>query len=95
MIENHTPGMIQLCQEAVIMADKITISLPSGMLTVLDELSQVWETTRSGVVAELIRMGKQQEIAKQLAIGYAEWALENQKESNLVFDAQSEVVLRD
>lgn len=46
--------------------EKITVSLLSPLLTVLERLARKWSTTRSGAVAELIRRVEKEELEEQL-----------------------------
>jgi CopG family transcriptional regulator/antitoxin EndoAI len=93
MIGCNTPGMIKSSQEAIAMADRITISLPSGMLSILDSLTKELNTTRSGAIAELIRREQNNRIEQELAKGYIELAKFNKEEAELAFPSQAEVVL--
>ena len=74
---------------------KITVSLPSPLLAVLDRLAGLWATTRSGAVAELLRRAEREELEKEMAEGYAAWAEVNRKDAEAFLPAQSEVVLRE
>ncbi|HAG11418.1 MAG TPA: CopG family transcriptional regulator [Desulfotomaculum sp.] len=95
MIDIMYSGMIALNQEVSSMSNKITISLSSMLINVLDQLACQWATTRSGAVAELLRRIKQEEIEKELAEGYAVLSEVNRKEAEVTISAQSEVVLHE
>ena len=73
---------------------KITVSLPSSLLTVLDRLAHQWATTRSGTIAELLRRAEQEELERELAEGYTAWAKVNKQEAEVFIPAQSEVIMR-
>jgi len=94
MIAGHTPGMILLSQEAIIMS-KVTISLPENLLKTLDGFAANWETSRSGAVAELISRTEKSNLENEMALGYMELANLNKNESQLHFQTQAEVVLND
>jgi hypothetical protein len=72
---------------------RFTVSLPEEQALYLKELADQWETTRSGAVLKVLKERQAQE--QLLVEGYKEMALLNQKEANLAFPAQAEVVLRD
>jgi CopG family transcriptional regulator/antitoxin EndoAI len=73
MVAGHTPSIISLPQEAVIMS-KVTISLPEKLLQALDEFALNRNTTRSGAVAELIRKMEKENLEAELTSGYMELA---------------------
>ena len=55
---------------------KVTISLPKGMLEVADRLAQERSTTRSGIIAQLLRKAEEEELESQL-MADKEWQAEN------------------
>ncbi|RKO68111.1 CopG family ribbon-helix-helix protein [Desulfofundulus salinus] len=95
MIDVMTPGMVGFDREEVLAMEKITVSLPSPLLAVLDGLARKWSTTRSDAVAELIRRVEQEELEEQLKEGYLALAEANRKDAGFFLHAQAEVVLRD
>jgi len=94
MIAGHTPGMILLSQEAIIMS-KVTISLPENLLKTLDGFAANWETSRSGAVAELIFRAEKINLEAEMALGYKELAELNKIEAQSNLLAQLEVVNND
>jgi len=95
MVDIMSTGMIALNREVLSMSSKITISLSSTLITVLDQLACQWATTRSGAVAELLRRIKQEEMEKELAEGYTVLLEVNLKEAEAFLSAQSEAVLHE
>jgi CopG family transcriptional regulator/antitoxin EndoAI len=77
------------------MADRITINLPSDMVSFLDGLTKELNTTRSGAIAELIRKEQNNKIEQELAKGYIELAKFNKEEAELAFPSQAEVVINE
>lgn len=73
------------------MAQKLTVSIPDGLVCVLDRLTAVWGTTRSGVFARLLREAERKLIEEEMAEGYRALAGED---AELYLPAQAEVVLR-
>jgi metal-responsive CopG/Arc/MetJ family transcriptional regulator len=69
--------MIESPQGGVNMTVRLTLSLSSEILNILDNLAKELETTRSGAVTELI-------YRYNLAKGYAEWAETNKKEAEFI-----------
>lgn len=92
MIDIMPSGMITLNQEVFSMSNKITVSLSSPLIAVLDQLACQWTTTRSGAVAELIRRIKREEMEKEMAEGYTAWAEVNLKDAKVSLSAQAEVI---
>jgi CopG family transcriptional regulator/antitoxin EndoAI len=86
--------MIRSYQEVVSVSTKITVSLPDPLLTVLDQLARKWNTTRSGAVAELLRLAERRELEEQMKEGYLALAESHQADIELFFPAQAEAVLR-
>ncbi|MCL6448579.1 MAG: ribbon-helix-helix domain-containing protein [Armatimonadetes bacterium] len=91
MIDVMPSGMITLNREVSSMS-KITVSLPSPLLAVLDRLAHLWATTRSGAVAELLRRAEREELEKEMAEGYAAWAEVNRNDAEAFLSAQIEAV---
>lgn len=94
MIDGMPPGMIHSYQEVMSVSAKITVSLPDPLLTVLDRLARKWNTTRSGAVAELLRLAERRELEEQMKEGYLALAESHQADAELFFPAQAEAVLR-
>jgi len=87
--------MIHSCREVISVSAKITVSLSDPLLTVLDRLAQKWNTTRSGAVAELLRLAERRELEEQMKEGYLALAESHRADAQLFFPAQAEAVLRD
>jgi len=94
MLDGNTGGMITYHQEVGVMA-KFTVSVPDGMLELIERLMAEWNTTRSGVVAELLRWYGEQKTAELMAEGYRAAAEESCRQVEEYLPAQAEVVLRD
>ncbi len=76
-------------------ASKITISLPTSLLDLADRLAKEHSTTRSGVIAELLKREERAEIEELMARGYREWGDENRREAEEAMGLTGEVALRD
>ncbi|PKB68000.1 MAG: hypothetical protein BZY81_03105 [SAR202 cluster bacterium Io17-Chloro-G4] len=76
-------------------SSKITISLPSSLLDVTDRLAKEWSTTRSGVIADLLRKESKANTEELMAQGYREWGEENLREAEEATRLTGDVVLRD
>ena len=76
-------------------ASKITISLPPSLLDVADRLAQERSTTRSGVIAELLKKEEKAEIEALMVQGYQEWGEENRREAEQSLVLTGDVALRD
>ena len=76
-------------------ARKITISLPPSLLDVADRLAKERSTTRSGVIAELLKREEKADIEALMAQGYREWGEENRREAEEALGLTGEVALRD
>ena len=74
---------------------KITISLPKDLLEFSDRLARERSTSRSGVIAELLRDEVQAQLESLMADGYREMAEENRQEAEEALNLTSEVTLRD
>jgi metal-responsive CopG/Arc/MetJ family transcriptional regulator len=74
-------------------ASKVTISLPAPLLDFADRLAQERATTRSGVIAGLLRQEEEAEIQALMAVGYQEMAEENLREAEEALNLTSEVIL--
>ncbi len=74
---------------------RLTISLPDKYSFLIEKLMKKWQTSRSGVFAELLRQYREQETEQLLAEGYKAMAQESQLDANSAFTAQAEVVLSD
>lgn len=92
MIDSITPGMINISQGVLLMTQKMTISIPDELINVLDNLATMWETTRSGVFAQLLRESEKDLLDQEMAEGY-----KSLSETDIEFylPAQAEVVLGD
>jgi metal-responsive CopG/Arc/MetJ family transcriptional regulator len=74
--------------------EKITISLPKELLEVADKLAREEETTRSAVIANLLRRAEESRIESLMAEGYREMAEENRRLAAQAFPVVSETILR-
>jgi len=95
MIDSITPGVINISQGVLLVTQKMTISIPDELINALDNLTTMWETTRSGVFAQLLRESEKDLLEKEMAEGYK--ALSETSETDIEFylPAQAEVVLDD
>ncbi|MCL5074355.1 MAG: type II toxin-antitoxin system HicB family antitoxin [Chloroflexi bacterium] len=73
---------------------KITISLPQELLDLADRLARERATTRSGVIAELLKMEEQRCIQALMEEGYREMAEENRRIAEEAFPLTSEMIRR-
>ena len=76
-------------------ASRITISLPQVLLELADRLAEERSTTRSAVIAELLRKEERAQTQLLMAEGYRQLADENRRESEEALNLTSEVILRD
>ena len=76
-------------------ASKITISLPPVLLDVADRLAKERSTTRSGVIAELLKKEEKLAIQELMAQGYRKWGEENLLDAEEALGITGEVALRD
>ena len=74
---------------------KITISLPKSLVDLADRLAQERSTTRSGVIATLLKKEEEARIQGLMAEGYRELGEENRLEVEEALPLTSEVMLRD
>ncbi len=74
---------------------KVTISVPEEVLDVADRLAKVEHTSRSGIIARLIRREEQRRLEELMIQGYKDLAKEDRQEIEEYLPAQAEVVLRD
>lgn len=74
---------------------KITISLPPSLVDVVDRLAKERSTTRSGVIAELLKKEVKAEIEALMAQGYQDCGEENRLEAEEALGLTGEVALRD
>lgn len=74
---------------------KITISLPRALLEFADNLAQERSTSRSEVIAGLLKKAERELIEAKMAEGYREMAEENRREAEEWLALTSEVMLRD
>ena len=71
---------------------KVTISLPLHLLEYADRLAEQRETTRSGVICQLLTKEETEEIHALMAEGYKEVAEENRLLAEEVFPFASETI---
>lgn len=71
---------------------KVTISLPTPLLEFADLLAQERATTRSGVIAELLRREEETQIQALMAEGYQEMAEENRRMAEEAFPLAAETL---
>ena len=74
---------------------KVTISLPRPLLDLADRLARERSTTRSGMIAELLRKEEKAGIQSHMAQGYREVAEENRREAEEALNLTSAVIVRD
>ena len=74
---------------------KITISLPKSLVDLADRLAWERSTTRSGVIATLLKKEEEAGIQALMAEGYRELGEENRLEAEEALPLTSEVMLRD
>lgn len=72
---------------------RFTVSVPDGMVKVVEDLQRRWRTTRSGVVVKLLEWYQEGEIEKLMAEGYLAMGEENLREAECSLAAQAEVLL--
>lgn len=73
---------------------KVTISLPHDLLDLADRLAEERSTTRSGLIAELIRKEEKARIEALMEEGYREMAGENRRLAEEAFPLSSEMLAR-
>ena len=73
---------------------KITISLPTPLLEVADRLAREQSTSRSGVIAQLLKKDEEERIQTLMEEGYREMAEESHQLAEQAFAAISELVGR-
>ena len=73
---------------------KITISLSATLLDFADRLARERATTRSGVIAGLLRKEEEAKTQALMAEGYQEMAEENLREAEEALNVTREVILR-
>ncbi len=74
---------------------KITISLPRSLLDLADRLARERSSSRSGVIAELLKKEEEVRMQALMAEGYQQLGEENRLEAEEALNLTSEVVLRD
>jgi metal-responsive CopG/Arc/MetJ family transcriptional regulator len=74
---------------------KITISLPSHLIDLADQLAEEQASSRSAVIAALLQREEKARIEALMEEGYREWAEENRRLAEEAFPIAAEVVLRD
>ncbi len=74
---------------------KITISLPRSLLDLADRLARERSSSRSGVIAELLKKEEEARMQALMAEGYQQLGEENRLEAEEALNLTSEVVLRD
>ena len=75
-------------------AGKVTISLPVALLEVADRLARERSTTRSGVIAELLKKEEEAIILALMEEGYHEMAEENRRLAEESFPLTSQMMRR-
>ena len=73
---------------------KITISLPQSLLELADRIARERSTTRSGLIADLLRREARAHIQELMAEGYREMGEENRREAEQALNLTTEVMLR-
>ena len=80
---------------AQLKAGKITISLPPALVDFADRLARERSTTRSGVIAELVKKEERAQTEELMAEGYREMGEENRREAEEALNLTSETILGD
>ena len=75
-------------------AGKVAISLPLALLEVADRLAHERSTTRSGVIAELLKKEEEAIILALMEEGYHEMAEENSRLAEEDFPLTSQMIRR-
>lgn len=73
---------------------KITISLPKDMLDVADRLAQEMSTTRSGIIADLLKREERARVYALMEEGYREMAEESRRFAEETFPQTIEMIFR-
>ena len=73
---------------------KITISLPKSLLAYADRLAEERATSRSGVIAGLLKKEEASGFQALMAEGYQQMAEENLREAEEALNLTREVMLR-
>ncbi len=73
---------------------KITISLPRPLLEFADRLAGERETSRSEVIADLIKKAEKERIEAEMEEGYRELAEENRREAEEAWPLAVETMLK-
>ena len=73
---------------------KITISIPAPLLDFADRVARERSTTRSGLIAELLRQEEEAQIQALMAEGYQEMAEENRRLAEEAWPQAAEMMLR-
>ena len=73
---------------------KITISLPKSLLAYADRLAEERATSRSGVIAGLLKKEEASGFQALMAEGYQQMAEENLREAEKALNLTNEVMLR-
>jgi len=72
---------------------KVTVSLPREFVELADTIAVEEETSRSAVVAQLLREKREERLRELMAQGYQELAEENLRDAEEVLTLTQEVVL--
>ena len=72
--------------------EKVTISLPSDLVRVADEVARVTDTSRSKVVAACLRELAERRLEEQMEEGYRAMAKEHRGFSRVAMSLASEVL---
>ena len=72
---------------------RVTISLPKDSLALADRLAETWSTTRSGVVARLLKQAEEARVRALMEEGYIAMAAENLRDAEEALELTREVML--
>lgn len=73
---------------------KVTISLPKGLLQIVDDLARERSTTRSSIIAELLEKEEEARLHMLMEEGYREMAEENSSLAQEAYPLASEMISR-
>ena len=73
---------------------KVTISLPRSLLDFTDRLAKIRSTTRSGIIAELLKREEEAQTNTLMAEGYRDMGEENLTDAERSLNLTREVVLQ-
>ena len=81
--------------ESGVGVQRFSVSFPSNLKRVVDELARERGTTRSGLLAGLVSDAERRRVAELMAEGYQVMAEENRRLANEALPSAADVMLRD